>query len=161
MKGSLYQIYVLLLLSFCLIGCSTSKKVSKSKRTKKHIKKKISGIHFVHNTDMELMTLLEKAEKEQKLVFVEFYADWCLPCKLMEEEVFTKREVYSLMNQHFLSYKVDIEKANGGNLKFLFGAEELPTLVFLNAKGQTLKKHNGVAMEGPFMNLVKGVLRNQ
>ena len=35
----------------------------------------------------------EMAVKEGKLVFIDLYASWCPPCKMMERHVFSRKDV--------------------------------------------------------------------
>lgn len=149
-------IFSIILSMSLLVSCSTKRKTT-HRRTKKVIKKKAKpkDIHFYMNKDQDLTSTLEMAEKQGKHVFVDFYADWCLPCQLMDEEVFNKPEVYKFMNKNFINYKVDVEKTNGANLRLIFGAENLPTLLFLDAKGKVIQRHDKVAMQTKFMEMAK------
>ena len=64
------------------------------------------------NTDV-LGEAIARAEAEDKLIFVDFYTSWCLPCKLMDEDVFTDRALGDFMNERFVSLKIDAEAGNG------------------------------------------------
>ena len=58
---------------------------------------------------MSYSKALEKAKKEPKLIFVDLYADWCLPCRVMDANVYTDPTVASLLNTRFYAVKLDVE----------------------------------------------------
>ena len=68
------------------------------------------GIKFL---DAEFGEVLALAELEGKLVFLDAYTDWCRPCKQMDKEVFSKKEVGDFYNANFLSVKINMEKGEG------------------------------------------------
>ena len=100
----------------------------------------------------------KKAKKEGKLFFVDFYADWCAPCKWMEETSFNDRKVFSMLNENYVSLKVNIDEFEGFSLKQEYKVRYLPTILIFDANGklidrieetlsprklhETLKKHN-------------------
>lgn len=90
-----------------------------------------------------LSEVIERAEEEKKLVFVDFTAAWCAPCKLMEEEVYTHRSVYELYNLNFINYRIDVDKDNGPNIAFLYEVKTLPTLLFLDSRGRVVHRYTG------------------
>ena len=61
----------------------------------------------------DLTAALDKAMEKNKPLFIEFEADWCLPCKMMSEEVFTHKETADYFNENFVNYKVDVEEGTG------------------------------------------------
>lgn len=48
------------------------------------------GIEFNKSTFEEV---LELAEKENKLIFMDCYTTWCAPCKVLTKEVFTQKKL--------------------------------------------------------------------
>ena len=67
------------------------------------------GIEFQHKSFDEVC---EMAAKQNKLVFVDVYTQWCGPCLAMVEEVFSLASVGDEMNKHFISVKIDVSNNN-------------------------------------------------
>jgi thiol:disulfide interchange protein len=114
------------------------------------------GVQFVESAT--LTSVLELAEKENKLVFVDFYATWCTPCKMMKEDVFPDKTIGEFFKKNFISYSVDAEKGNGINLAVVYGVKAYPTLLFLDAKGRVLESKQGAAYHTELMEMAKRAL---
>jgi uncharacterized protein YyaL (SSP411 family) len=56
-------------------------------------------------------------QKQVKPIFVDCYTSWCAPCKKMEQTVFVNDTVYKFYNEHFINFKVDMEKGEGVEMK--------------------------------------------
>lgn len=87
--------------------------------------------------------LLAKAKKENKLVFIDAYASWCGPCKMMDRNVFTQKEVGDYYNTNFINAKIDMEKGEGKELAKRFRVFSYPTYLFLNGDGQIVSRKIG------------------
>ena len=53
-----------------------------------------------------------KAKKENKLVFVDCYTQWCGPCKKMARDIFPQEKVGKFMNERFVNVKIDMEASS-------------------------------------------------
>ena len=50
--------------------------------------------------------------KEPKKVIIHFYADWCVYCKKMEEDVYTKSEVTKAIKENYYAVKFNAESTD-------------------------------------------------
>ncbi|WP_235292050.1 thioredoxin family protein [Portibacter lacus] len=138
MKTILY-LFLITLISF---GCTSSKDTAQ-KRSPKPKVQKIDKMDFHHNEKTTLTQVVDHAIAGNKLVFVDIYTDWCTPCKLMDQDVFSDDEMTKYMKANFVNYKVDGEKHNGPNLGVMYGVAGFPTLLILDQKGRVLERHDG------------------
>lgn len=113
-------------------------------------------INFEKTTFSEI---LEKAKKEKKLIFLDAYAVWCGPCKLMDKNVFTDSMVASYFNANYINAKIDMEKGEGIALAQKFGVRSYPTLMILNADGEVVGRELGY--QDPNMLIAFGEAHNK
>lgn len=136
------KILLFSMLSLFLLSCNSTKKVTST----------VEGVDFVQSEN--LSSVLEMAGNKDKLVFVDFYTTWCLPCKMMDEDVFPDKGISQLLNDNFINYKVDAEKGNGPNLALLYQVNVYPTLLFLDEDGKVLVRKEGAAYHSEMRSLV-------
>jgi len=98
------------------------------------------GISFIK--DSTLVDALSKAKQENKLLFIDCYTTWCGPCKYMEKNVFTLKEVGDFYNEHFVCWKMDMETPEGALIKNKYSVRGYPTYLFLNGDGELV--HRGL-----------------
>jgi len=113
-----------------------------------------SGIRFESSNYTQA---LEKAKLEGKYLFIDCYTSWCVPCKKLEKEVFTDKEVADYFNSKFVNFRLDIEKGEGPELKQRFKVQPVPTLLFINAKGEVEHKFIGASSKEDFLKLTDEV----
>lgn len=73
------------------------------------------------------------AKAENKLVFIDFYTEWCGPCRMMANDVFPQKEVGDFMNERFVSVKIDAEKGEGVELANRYQVKAYPTFIGIDA----------------------------
>lgn len=103
--------------------------------------------------DSNFTAILAKAKAEKKLVFLDAYAAWCGPCKLMEKNVFTDKNVADFYNKNFINARVDMEKGEGRDLALKYGVRSYPTFLFLNGEGEVVGKELGYIQTKEFLEL--------
>lgn len=89
------------------------------------------GIHFEKGPWDKVV---EKAKKEDKLIYLDAYAVWCGPCKMMDKNVFPKKEVGAIYNKLFINYSVDAEKGEGKEIAKKYKVTAYPTHLFIDPK---------------------------
>ncbi len=121
-----------------------------------------SCLHSLANTipfkDLTVEEALAQAKVENKFVFVDFYADWCRPCKQMEQKVFSDASIGALFNEKFISVRVDAEKEQLSLVNAL-GIEAYPTLVFYDPKGRLVYRAEGAMSSDNFYELSNSLVQ--
>ncbi|MBL7815784.1 MAG: SPOR domain-containing protein [Saprospiraceae bacterium] len=95
-------------------------------------------LNFIND---DLKTGLNRAASEGKLVFLEFSANYCTPCKMMDEYTFTQPSVIERMNNGYVPVKVNIQSFDGFDLKNQYNVKVLPTIIILDSKGRQVSRY--------------------
>lgn len=101
--------------------------------------------------------VLKKAKAENRLIFLDAYASWCGPCKMLQKNVFTQKEVGDYFNKRFINVKMDMERGEGPMLSQRYPLEAYPTLFFINGNGKVVKKVIGYQTPEALLSLGKSV----
>jgi thioredoxin:protein disulfide reductase len=93
---------------------------------------------------------LQQALDHQEAVVIDFYADWCNPCKELEHITFTDPEVVELLG-NFTRLKVDLTTSNAEatRIREEFDIVGVPTIVFYGTEGRELKALRLTGFEKP------------
>lgn len=110
------------------------------------------GIKF---EDSNFASILAKAKKENKLVFIDAYASWCGPCKLMVKNIFPLQSVGDYYNSHFINAKIDMEKGEGIELAKKYNVKAFPTYLFIDGNGEAVHRTLGYVEEKDFIQFAK------
>ncbi|MDR3023409.1 thioredoxin fold domain-containing protein [Chryseobacterium sp.] len=110
------------------------------------------GIKF---EDGNFASILAKAKKEKKLVFIDAYASWCGPCKLMVKNIFPLQSVGDYYNSHFINAKIDMEKGEGIELAKKYNVKAFPTYLFIDGNGEAVHRTLGYVEEKDFIQFAK------
>lgn len=90
------------------------------------------------------------AKSEKKLVFIDFYTDWCGPCKMMARDVFPQKAVGDYMNNRFVCIKLNAEK-EGKALAEQFKIKAYPTFIVTDTEKKIVMTKVGGASADNFL----------
>lgn len=98
-------------------------------------------MEFSHAATLDEVKIV--AEKENKLIFIDAYTTWCGPCKWMAANVFPDPKVGEFYNEHFVNFKIDMEKGEGPTLAEKYDVNAYPTFLILDANGEMVHRFIG------------------
>src|SRR6218665_2964069 len=103
-------------------------------------KVELSEVRFYDGSYDEL---LRESKKQKKPIILEFWANWCIPCRKMQNETFANPEFASYINRNFLVYKVNIDTFDGMDIADKYNIDAYPTLVLLDSKNKYINRYKG------------------
>ncbi len=101
----------------------------------------------------------EASIKNNERMVIDFYADWCIPCKELDKLTFSKQSVIKEF-ERFTVYKVDMTKNDETyeQLRKRFNVIGMPTVLIIDSKGNEVKRLTGFVNEDEFLSYIKPVL---
>ena len=93
------------------------------------------GIQFI---EADWNKALAEAKKQNKLIFLDAYASWCGPCKLLKKNTFPDKEAGEYFNKNFINVAIDMEKGDGPVLSEKYSVNAYPTLIITDANGKII-----------------------
>ena len=121
----------------------------------KPAKKPVTQIYFIEDN---WKLALSQAAAQNKYIFVDAYATWCGPCKMMKERTFTDSKVASFYNKNFINISIDMEKGLGPQLARDWQMEAYPTLIIFSPKGKPVLGSVGFIEPNAMMQLAQQAL---
>ncbi|HPN39485.1 MAG TPA: protein-disulfide reductase DsbD [Melioribacteraceae bacterium] len=98
---------------------------------------------------------LENGEK----IVIDFYADWCIPCKELDKLTFSEKNVLSEF-KNFTLYKVDMTQTlseKNEELRKKFNILGMPTVLLIDSKGKEIKRITGFVNAEEFLGYLQKV----
>ena len=87
------------------------------------------GIHFFKGSWKEAVN---KAQSENKPIFLDIHATWCGPCKMLKRNTFPDKEVGQYFNAHYINASIDGESEEGRELMKRYTLHSYPSLLILD-----------------------------
>lgn len=105
---------------------------------------------------------LQAARAAQKPVMIDFYADWCIPCKELDKFTFSDPRVIE-QSKKMLMLKADLTRSQSEEVQALqkkYNIKGVPTLVFLSPSGEEISAARVVSFVNAdkFLGVLESVL---
>jgi len=98
-------------------------------------------VEFIEvETLAEMSAAKKKASDQMLMLYVDVYATWCGPCKMMDSEVYTNPAVADYMNTHYLSVRMDGESDFGRMYASEQQLEGYPSMFIFSDDGERVSK---------------------
>lgn len=99
--------------------------------------------------------VFEIAKNENKKVFLYFHFEGCAPCKRMETEVFTNRDVTTFFNTNFIAVKINTLVPEGKKIAAKYNISINPAFVFLDEATNELERAVGYFSSEDFLDIAQ------
>jgi len=96
-------------------------------------------IDFAENWD----EAISQSRMDGRLIFLHAYAEWCEPCKEMDDYTFADLEVTNYFNKRFVNVKLDMEDYPGVELAEQYSIAVFPSYLFINGNGEVIHRGCG------------------
>ncbi len=104
-------------------------------------------------------TMYEDAMQNGDKIFLDFYADWCIPCKELDALTFSDERVIKELST-FKTFKVDMTQSlseETEKLRDKFEIVGMPTLIVINSYGEEVKRITGFMNADEFLKTIENV----
>jgi len=101
----------------------------------------------------------EKALQNNEKMIIDFYADWCIPCKELDALTFSDEKVIS-GSKDFISMKVDMTKTMSEETEIIrqkFAIRGMPTVIIIDSNGDEIERLTGFVNAEEFLKIIDGV----
>ena len=143
--------FIAILSLFMLVSCGNSKKENKKSEQVQKVENVVEEESLVKNLDYK--TFVKKvwdietypdsfAYKSKLPCMIDFYADWCGPCKRVAPIM---EEIAQQYEDKIIVYKVNVDKEQ--KLPLIFKVKNIPTVFFLPTEGQPLSLVGALSKE--------------
>lgn len=102
---------------------------------------------------------VKNVENNKKGTIIDFYADWCIPCKELDKSTFTDARVIK-ESKSFNTLKADMTKSLSESVEQLRNKYDIvgvPTLLILDNEGKEIKRITGFVNPDEFYKILKNI----
>lgn len=90
-----------------------------------------------------VLEIQQHAAQEGKLYFLYFSANWCAPCKWMDENTFNNQTLAEYSNNEYLAVQLDIDNKEAAYYQDKYSVTSIPSILIFSARGDLLQEIGG------------------
>ena len=88
----------------------------------------------------DLSKIQETAASVGKLYFYQFDAEWCAPCRQLNEKAFADSTLVQFVNDNYLAARVNIDEFDGFAMKERMKVQKMPAIIVFGKDGKELER---------------------
>ena len=100
----------------------------------------------------DLPSAIAKAKETGRPIMIDFYADWCGPCKMLDAETYSDDRV-AAASTNLVMVRIDVDQNQP--LAGRYRVESIPTIVVLNSEGTEINREVGFMPVGPMLTMME------
>ncbi len=112
------------------------------------------GIPWVY----DLGEAQQMAQRDRRLLLLHFYADWCGPCRNLEQSVFPDANVSRALAASYVPVKINVDRNQ--ELAKRYGVSQIPTDVIADSQGRVLHQTSSPSNPVQYVQLLNGLAAN-
>ncbi len=91
--------------------------------------------------DGDLAAAKAEAKKSSKLVMIDFKAEWCGPCKMLDRTTWKDEKVITSVTEKAIAVKIDVDEQR--DIASKYSIRSIPTIIFVDADGKEVSRFIG------------------
>lgn len=100
----------------------------------------------------DLPPALAKAKETGRPIMIDFYADWCGPCKMLDAQTYSDDRVAEA-STNLVMVRIDVDRNQ--LLASRYRVESIPTIVVLNSEGNEMNREVGFVRVEPMLAMME------
>lgn len=112
-------------------------------------------------SDKTLDEAQKLARAENKKILIDFYTDWCIPCKELDKYILGDSAISKFLNEYYICIKMNAETDYGRKIgKELNLHEAYPTIILLTSNKKEIDRLIGLGPKEEYFQKIKDYTNN-